>query len=197
MKYYREIDLDNFEIIQEKLLKYAGSVLESKTIETVGFYPIYKHQKLLSDIPELQQSFDKYDLKIKTIAFYISNKPTTDYVSADEPLKKMAHTVKNPIHADVSVHQARINLPILNTKGTYTRFFTNCKLKSCVNPFTGTPFILVTNKDYIEVDAVEIVKPTVVKITEPHIVQIYEGSVLPRITLTIGFETDPAYLLEQ
>ena len=51
--------------------------------------------------------------------------------------------------------------------------------------------------NYIEVDAVEIVKPTVVKITEPHIVQIYEGSVLPRITLTIGFETDPAYLLEQ
>lgn len=197
MRYYREIELDNFNTIQEKLLRYSHTVLENKTIETVGFYPIYKHQKLLSEIPELQNAFDEYNLKIKTIAFYISNKPTIDYVPADQPLKNVAHNVKNPIHVDVSVHKARINLPILNTKGTYTRFFTNCKLKPWANPFTGTPFIIVTNRDYVEVDSIEIVNPTVVRITEPHIVQIYEGSVLPRITLTLGFETDPAYLLEQ
>ena len=154
MKYYREIDLDNFEIIQEKLLTYAKTVIESKTINTIGFYNIPRHEKLLSDIPELQSSFDKYNLKIHTIAFYITNKPTVDYVSADQTIKNPPHTVRNPIHTDLYPHKARINLPILNTKGTYTRFFTNCILKPWQNPLTGTTFEIIANRDYVEVDAV-------------------------------------------
>lgn len=196
MRYYRELDLDNFEIIQEKILAYAHTVLDNKTINTIGFYNIPKHERLLTEVPELQSAFDKYDLKIRTVAFYITNKPTIDYVPAEQTLKNPAHTVRNPIHTDLYPHKARINLPILNTKGTYTRFFTNCQLKPWKNPFTGTTFEIITNRDYIEVDAVEIVKTTVMRVQEPHMVQIYEGSILPRVTITIGFHTDPVYLLE-
>ena len=196
MKYYREIDLDNFEIIQEKLKVYAQEILQNKTYRIIGFHNINDNKRLLSTIPELQSAFDKYNLVIHKIAFYVADSPTIDYVPADQPLKNRMHTVRNPIHTDLCRHEARINLPILNTKGTYTRFFTNCVVKPWINPITRSPFQVVANTDYIEVDAIEIIKPTVLRVQEPHMVQIYEGSLLPRITLTIEFYTDPVYLLE-
>ena len=140
--------------------------------------------------------FDNYNLKIRTVAFYISDKPTIDYVPAEQPLKNMAHTVRNPIHTDISPKQARINLPILNTKGTYTRFFTTCKVVPWPNSLPGTEFGIVINRDYVEVDAIEMTKTTVMRVQEPHMVQIYEGSILPRVTITLGFDIDPVYLIE-
>lgn len=196
MRYYREIELDQFEIIQQKLIEYSSKVLENKKINTIGFYNIPRHEALLEEIPEIKNAFEKFNLKIQTIAFYITNKPTIDYVPADQPIKNLYHTVKNPIHTDLYPHKARINIPVLNTRGTFTRFFANCNLKPWVNPFTGTTFELITNTDYVEVDAVEILKPTVLRVQEPHMVQICEGSKLPRITITIGFDKDPVYLLE-
>ena len=200
MKYYREIDIDDFEIIQEKSLVYANYVLNdraSKNINVIGYSDIPDFKKFLEQIPELSTSFAKYDLTIKSVAFYFTDHPTTDYVPADCPVKNFYHTRKNPVHTDVYHHFARVNIPILNTKGTFTRFFTNCVLKHWKNPFTGASFQIVGNRDYIEVDAVEILKPTVIRVQEPHLVQVYEGSPIPRITLTVGFDRDPVYLLEQ
>lgn len=197
MRYYREIELDQFEIIQQKLIEYSSKVLENKKINTIGYYSIRNYSLLLEEIPELVAAFAKYNLNIRSVAFYITNKPTVDYVPKEQPIKNLAHTVKNPIHTDIYHHKARINIPVLNTRGTFTRFFTNCKLKPWKNPISGTEFELITNTDYIEVDSVEILKTTVIRVQEPHMVQLYEGLPLPRITITIGFDRDPVYLLEE
>ena len=128
MIYYREIELKNFEIIQKKSLNYVNKSLTPDKLMTGGYFKI--PNKFLQLIPELQNAFDVYDFGgIRTVALYISTKPTINYVSADNPLKNLAHTIKNPIHKDNDPHHARINIPILNTKGTFTRFFTNCVCK--------------------------------------------------------------------
>jgi len=156
MKYYREIDIALSKDKDSKAFSGDAKVLENKKINTIGFYNIPRHEALLEEIPEIKNAFEKFNLKIQTIAFYITNKPTIDYVPADQPIKNLYHTVKNPIHTDLYPHKARINIPVLNTRGTFTRFFANCNLKPWVNPFTGTTFELITNTDYVEVDAVEI-----------------------------------------
>jgi hypothetical protein len=197
MRYYREIDLKNIETIQEKGLKFINDLLATSDLHTVvGYHKLRKHNIFLQEIPELQDAFDEYNLTIQTVAYYISTKPSIDYVPADQSQKKLSHMIKNPIHTDIYHHQARINIPILNTKGTFTRFFTNCVHKPWKNPFTGAGFSVITNTDYVEVDAIEIINPTVLRISEPHMVQINEGSILPRITLTVGFNIDPVYLLD-
>jgi hypothetical protein len=197
MKYYREIELKNFEIIQEKSLIFINKLLETSLHMVVGHHKLRRKDILLQEIPELQDAFNAYNLTIATVAYYISTKPSINYLPADQPLKNPAHTIKNPIHVDNYIHQSRINIPILNTKGTFTRFFTNCCVsKPWLNPFTNSTFSLITNTDYIEVDAVELLKTTVLRVNEPHLVHIPEGIKLPRITLTIGFDRDPVYLLE-
>ena len=72
MRYYREIELDQFEIIQQKLIEDSSKVLENKKINTVGYYSIRNYSLLLQGIPELVAAFAKYNLNIRTVAFYIT-----------------------------------------------------------------------------------------------------------------------------
>jgi hypothetical protein len=196
MKYYREIQLDNFEIVKKKILYFFIKHYSKQLKKIHGFHFVKNINWLCDMVPELKPAFAKYELEINYLAFYVANVYTIDYVPENEPLKKLYHGAKNPIHVDHYHNQARINIPILNTAGTFTRFFTDCNIITYRNPFSTVPLYLVSNTDYKEVDAVELLTTTVLRVNEPHLVHIPEGIKLPRITLTIGFDKDPVYLLE-
>ena len=91
---------------------------------------------------------------------------------------------------------ARINIPLLNTTGSYTRFFTGGVFKETLNPETGIPALVLKSMDGLKlVDKVEIDRPTVIRVNEPHDILMNMNTV-PRITLTLGFDRDPIFLLE-
>jgi hypothetical protein len=107
--------------------------------------------------------------------------------------------------SDVKIHidnykyknvNARINIPILNTQNTFTRFYTGGIFASVTNPLTNITALRLTDFNGLKlVDKVEIDKPTVMRVNEPHDI-LKLNSEIPRITLTLGFDKDPVFLLE-
>jgi hypothetical protein len=97
-------------------------------------------------------------------------------------------------HKDYTDSIARVNFPILNCEGTRTVFYDNLKSKRLILP-TGAPFYMTMNKDYVEVDSVEVTQATIVRISEGHSVIMNEEK-FPRITLTLSFTPDIGLLLD-
>jgi len=109
----------------------------------------------------------------------------------------MKSNSNSPLHIDNYIGgDARINLPILNTKGTLTRFYTGGTFKEIINPITKVPALTLKNIDGLKrVDSVEIDQATVIRVNEPHDI-FMDVTNSPRITLTLGFDKDPVFLLE-
>ena len=101
--------------------------------------------------------------------------------------------VYKPTHKNIT----RINVPILNTKNTFTRFYTGGDFSLYTNPVTDiTNYTLTGLAGLRLVDKVEIDKPTVVKVNVPHDVKM-DLEHVPRITLSLGFDRDPVFLLDE
>jgi hypothetical protein len=130
--------------------------------------------------PKLDLGFSRYNLNCTFAVAYI--------------MYNNSHT---SIHVDAySYGEARVNLPILNVTGTFTRFFSGGEFKEVVNPTTGIRAHKLSNlKNFRLEDKVEIDQPTVIRVNEPHDV-IMDMKNSPRITLTLGFDKDPVFLLE-
>ena len=181
MKYYKKIFLDDLETIQTKVLGFikAKPSIYFRTSETS--YNWLDVPSLLHCCPELVTSFAKLDLKIVFAASHCMWKNT-----------------QSVVHIDRVPWECRINVPILNTKGSSTVFYTNVQYKDDVHVMAdGRKYDVytTTNTDFIEVDRVEIDQPTVLRVRAPHKVIMNEATV-PRINLTLGFDKDPVYLLE-
>ena len=179
MKYYKEIDIDDFEIIVAKTLIYIKKYTSLTKVPVRYNWHQLTFDDFVLHIPELKTAFLKFGLTPNFVALYIvyNNKTTA-------------------IHKDAYSNLARINLPILNSEGTYTNFYKNVVFQKYVHPVTGIPSYNVINDDYELVDRVEIKKATLFRVLEAHKVDVPDGNPLPRITLTIGFDKDPVFLLE-
>jgi hypothetical protein len=134
---------------------------------------------LIKECPEIILAFKKYDLKPIMAAAYIMYDP--------------AHT---SIHVDSWVFQARINLPLLNCKNTYTNFYeSKSELVKWINPDSGLVSYNIQG-DCTLVDRVEIEQATIIRTKVLHSVDLPIGNPVPRITLTLGFNKDPVFLLD-
>lgn len=180
MIYFKEIDLDNYDLVLDQCRTYikSNSKIYNRELAKASAYSIPIH--ILSQAcPELKSSFIKYGLHVVTASAYVMYKPE--------------HT---SLHVDLCRTKSRINLPIFNCEGTYLNFYSNAKTMLVTNPDSGYKNLHVTNPDECIVEAaLELKKATVVLITEPHKVILPTGSVTPRITLSLGFDKDPTYLL--
>lgn len=184
--YYKPIDIDNFPIIVEKCLAYVKSIDKVYNRESSGdcWYNL-DLAELKQACPELQLAFDKYDLKIYLAAAYV--------------MYKSSHSV---MHSDIYPLNARINIPLLNCKGTFTTFYTsNYPPIKNLDPTKGLKKAAFGNSvppDAIVklVDKVELTQATVLRTKALHNVEISENNPVPRITLTLGFNKDPVYLLD-
>jgi hypothetical protein len=177
MIYYKKIPLDYYDIIISKSLDYVEQHEEIYfRKKSATFYPLDTNE-FLNHCPEINLAFAKYNLKCTMAACYVMYKNSDNYV-----------------HVDDWPHKARINLPLINCKETYTNFYNNVQIEKVLNPSTGLYNNRVINKDYVLVDHVEIDAATVIMTSEAHKVVLTTTNV-PRITLTLGFDKDPVFLI--
>jgi len=178
MKYYKEIDIDDFEIIVTKTLKYIKEYTSLAEVPVRYNWHQLSFDDFILHVPELKTAFLKYELIPNFVAFHVIYSKTI------------------VVHKDSYAKSARINLPILNFKGTYTNFYKNAVYHKFVHPITGIRSYNVINDDYELVDSVEIKKAIVIRVHEAHGVVVPINNPIPRLTLTIGFDKDPVFLLE-
>jgi hypothetical protein len=180
MIYYKKIFIDDLEIIQAKVLEFIKVRPAIYYRRSATSYNWLNVPDLLNHCPELVTSFAKFDLRITFAAAHCMWKNT-----------------ESSIHIDRVPWESRINVPILNTKGSITAFYTNVQYKEDVHTMAdGRTYDVytITNSDFIEADRVEIDQPTVLRVRTAHKVIMNEETA-PRINLTLGFNQDPVYML--
>lgn len=182
MKYYKKIEIDYYDDVIADALSYLKNHkpdIYNRTINAT-YYPL--------DVNEFKQFCPKLDL-----AFARYN-IVCDFV--------VAFVMKT--NSDAALHvdnygrgDTRINLPILNTKGSRTIFYTGGIFKEYINPITKVSSNrLISGEGLKKVDDVEIDQCTVIRVNEPHMITMNVNN-SPRITLTLGFNKDPVFLLEE
>lgn len=179
MKYYTEIDIDHFDVIVKKSLEFIKNKSEIYERQSNASWYNINISELLEAVPEILSAFSKFNLTPVMVAAYV--------------MYDNRHTA---IHRDAYPSLARINIPLLNCSGTYTTFYKNDKIREFINPHTGVKSYRNVNADIELVDRIELKKATVLRTNEPHSVDLPITGAVPRITLTIGFDKDPVFLLE-
>ncbi len=180
MRYYKELEISNFDTIVKKSLifvKFSPTIFLRK-IETVSYYDL-DFEKLDRFCPEIRASFLEMGLEVNYGAVYVMYDPS--------------HTQP---HRDAFQQKARINIPLLNCDNTFTAFYTNANTVYSIHPDIDTSRYYVKNTDIELVDQVEIKKTTVLRTSEVHNVIMNPGAPVPRINLSLGFKQDPVFLLE-
>jgi hypothetical protein len=152
MIYFKEIELDNLEIIQEKCLEYIKTQeIVYKKLKPASWY-ILKVDELMTSCPELQLSFSKFNL-------------TVNYAAAIVMMEEKDIRV----HTDNWHQEARINIPLLNCANTFTKFYSNIKTQELHNPSTGMVSKTVINLDEIVYECgLELRKATILRSNEGH-----------------------------
>jgi hypothetical protein len=104
--------------------------------------------------------------------------------------------IKSPPHSHVGDDDIRINIPILNCKGTFTKFYESSQDQTVVYTRQGEPLSQLSGFENVkEIASCEVSVPTVLSVKTLHSVIIPPGSMLPRITISVKVSPDPIYLL--
>jgi len=176
MKYYKKLDTPGFEKLSEEALAF---VLERPRIyhRQAGINLISADfNEAVREMPSLS-IFDVYGIKATDILFFV-----------------MYNNHQCGIHSDGWQNNARINVPVLNCKGTVLEFWRDVKWQAFKN--ARGSYVNIARAGTGEfVDSVEIDSPTVVSVNEPHRVVMLPKSPVPRITLSIDFDVCPSFLL--
>jgi hypothetical protein len=142
---------------------------------------------LVQAVPELVQYFQTYGLKLKEIAVTVCNS------------KKNA-----TLHIDELPVTAKINFPILNTKGSLNLWYNVPKellaqVAPIINEF-GTAYYNLNTINLgkcKKIAEVEVVKPVVFNSQIPHMVDISNCQAFPRLVLTCMFFNEPVDFLKE
>jgi hypothetical protein len=181
MIYYKKIEIDYYDEVIADTLNYLRNQrpeIYNRTINAT--YYILDINEFKKYCPKLDLAFQRYDIVCNFVVAFV--------------MKKNSDT---PLHVDnYAGGNARINLPILNTEGSYTRFYTGGEFTKVINPVTKVPALVIKAFNGLKmVDRVEITQATVIRVNEPHDIALNPNT-NHRITLTLGFDRDPIFLLE-
>lgn len=169
MIYFKEIFLPNFKTIQKNIDLYFS---EWSTLP-IGFTLIDK-EKIKQIAPELEDDLLTLGIKIKNIGVYITYKDIDSKVHID--------------YINPEWNQCRLNIPIRNTEGSKTAFYTGGNYQKVYQ--ANKLFYLESIDDSaIKVSETEMINPTIIRIQEPHKV-ITNLQKIPRICLTIFTDVD-------
>jgi len=175
MMCFKKIEIENWKIISEKIFYFINTtdILKKKhswnTINT---------ENMLKLVPELQKSFEKYNLIIKTSAVIY------------RPPK-----YQGGIHIDSGVG-IRALIPIQNCEESYTKFFEvdQSKIETKYGKDGDRYFHIPPSAVLKEIASIETVEPFMFDPQIPH--GVYTNNNLrPRLTFTIGFNRSPVELL--
>lgn len=183
MQYFKHIELDGWKAAAVKIHKF---VKESTTIlDDRAFWNILSRDTHSYCYEQLDPVFKKAGFDLLRISFLVLN--------GDE----------STIHQDrdwfpgMPERIARVNIPVMNTAGSETKFFSAVNWDPIVKTLPNG--ITYTYHDPANVKfegSVTITKPTVLRVRELHQV-VNHAKIYPRITLTCALDPDPVYLLEE
>jgi len=180
MKYYKKIEIDYYDDIINDAVEYLKTQKADiyNKVEATTYYPL-DVDEFKKYCPKLDIGFARYGLTCNWVVAYVMKK------SSD-----------SPIHIDGYPQSARINLPLLNCEGTKTLFYSGAEFnRRTVNEKTTISAWVMSKTTGLKIeDGVEIDAPTVVLVNQPH--SVIMTNKVPRITLSLGFDKDPAFLLE-
>jgi hypothetical protein len=177
--YYRKIKIDYLSEIITKCLSYVKTQEDIYFQKTVGAYRNLNFDELIDCCPELLTAFDRYNIKCTYAATFVTYQNLGIFP-----------------HRDGGNDQARINIPLENCKNTFTGFYKGGMPLSYVNKTTGTIATRFIGPGITLIDQVEIDQATVIRVKAPHSVKMDEDH-FPRVTITIGFDRDPVFLLDE
>lgn len=183
MKYWKEIELPGWETAAEKIYKW---MLWDKRILNGRFFWNTVDPRVVTRVvaPELGKALDALGVQCEYAALITAYAENSESVHVDNM------SFENGV-------VCRLNIPIRNTEGSYTAFYTTSDnfLERHIMPNKLVGW-LVDPKKCVEASRVEMTKPTVIRIGVPHAVHINKNAAQPRITLTMRLNKDPVQWLE-
>lgn len=178
MKTYQFIHLDNLEIIREKIYQeiYNSGIPERSDVYYLDYVDkIFPDSGVTKDrfrnIPELMEQM----IYLGLAPYWLGS-----------TIILMHGEVDHPIHSDSKDFGYALNIPILNTAGTYTVWYESSvpPKETPVNGDSNVTYHSYDEGTSTEIDRVELLQPALLNIDTPHCV-ILENSIPPRITLSL------------
>lgn len=185
MKYFKYIDLPNWQKVASKALDYYFERRESYIKDQAN--PIFKFADtadILEKIPEFKEMLAPLNATAKLIWFF----ELPEVVPVD-----------NIIHSDGAQYQTRFLLPLRNCERTETRYYVSDKpLIKVSEVYANDSVPAVPEKgSYVHVDTLFVERgPALMRTNELHGIYLPEDAVLPRITMLLDVNEDMTYLLE-
>jgi hypothetical protein len=173
VNYYKKLEIDVGDI-PAKLQKY----IEDRPELIKGTFSFLRKSEVYKEIPELEHLFKPLDLTIEFLAIVYY---------------KFTH---DTIHVDNDTKQVRINFPIANCEGTFTKWWKVTEPPE--KRFTavgGIPYDYYDPDKCQLMDQLELDGVYAIRVLEPHSVSALSEE-KPRITVSIGFVEDIEYLLD-
>jgi hypothetical protein len=178
VRYFKHLELPKWEIVTEAILQWTlnnTDFISNKKYR--GWIPVDTSEIILR-VPSIVELFNAAGFNITNISYFIRH----NY----EP---------SPPHSHIRDRLARINIPILNCKGTFTKFYTGGEQKLIKNP-QGILIKQLVNTDLLkEVACCEIDKPTVLSVDTLHSVTVPINMPVPRVMISVQVDPDPVYML--
>ena len=178
-RFFKHIDLPGWEQVADAVLKWTAEQTDFLSNKKYRGWTSIDTRRIVKEVPELEQLFKSAGFNILNVSYFLRN----DYTFS-------------PPHTHVNDDLARINIPILNCKGTATRFYKSLNSNNLIHNQQGMPLNQLSSvNNATEIASCEINVPTVLSVDTLHTVIVPPGSPLPRIMLSVRVDPDPVYLL--
>lgn len=179
MIYWKKVDIGNYKEYVPKIIEYFYNVYLDKKIKPNMPNTIWNPiplDHISMYFPELIASISTFG-NIKEVSIVLFNN--------DNGTLHIDHT--SGLNSGV---QARLNIPLCNTTGSITAFYTDMhKYPSGFSPGGTQSWGIALKYVLPPITTVELSEPTILRTSEPHAVLCKKAG-FPRITLTISFEED-------
>lgn len=188
MIYWKTVDAGDYKTYSKKMLEYYTHS-QNNFMRINTFWNALKQenlQEVLDNIPELKEGLFKFGIP-KEIALLFLWPGEFGTLHTD-------HTtgLNNGV-------QARLQIPVLNTKGSRTSYF-NLNERQYKNHVVNDGGTKIWPNFYREklkpVSEIELMEPTIIRTSVPHTVYC-DNNEYPRITMTISFQEDLVKFLEE
>ena len=181
---FREFDVENFEVIQEKLVPY---IIE-KHPKLMQFWNNVNQDELFLIVPELLDAIISITGQ-KPLKTYILVVP---YAPAEILNKRLG---ANSLHKDTSTEICRLNWPVLNSSSIETKIFESTAEPTKLLLDTGQTYLRFNESDCQEIGNYRQTKPTILNVHNIHGLYRVENSPLPRYVLSFNFDQPIEHLL--
>jgi hypothetical protein len=175
MNLFKLLDVENYQLISDKIYDYVVNQ---------------------TDI--LKTQYDWNNLKVADVSKHVPELFETCKNIIPVPIEMLSIVYRNSgddgkIHIDDGIRIYRLLWPIRNCQGSYTKFYDigNNTVKRHYNPNGNSFLTIVGPNPYKEIVSVELIKPMVFHTKTAHGIFTNHTLSEPRLTLTIGFGSNP------